>query len=196
MGNHIRIVFRPTLYIIPVNHYKKFIRLSELAHAAWSLKCDSQSHFHCIWSNEISCWENVCLGKRDWCSTLQAESIRTSLQRLEIGSLSVSANESCVCWVDIIGVRFKWKLTFEAHVPSVVSSFSMRNMLSWRWWGTFLHALLCCCIATHVILFWSPYLVVPGQDASSPKSGGICTKWIRSISPTQIWVWLLRNSGF
>ena len=29
---------------------------------------------------------------------MQAESIRTS-QRLEIGILSVSAHESCVCWV-------------------------------------------------------------------------------------------------
>ena len=37
-------------------------------------------------------------GKSDLSSTLQAESIRTSLQRLEIGILSVSTHESCVCW--------------------------------------------------------------------------------------------------
>ena len=35
---------------------------------------------------------------RHWSSTLQAEPIRTSLQRLEIGILSVSARESCVSW--------------------------------------------------------------------------------------------------
>ena len=37
---------------------------------------------------------------------------------------------------------------------------------------------------------------MPGEDALRPKDGGISTRWLRSISPTQIWVWLLRNSGF
>ena len=41
--------------------------------------------------------KNVCLLKRYWSSTLKAESIRTSLQRLDIGILSFSAHESCVC---------------------------------------------------------------------------------------------------
>ena len=96
MGNHIRIVFGPTLYYIPINRNINFIRLSELAHTAW--RGDGPLHFHCIWSNQISCWENVCLLKRDWSTNLQAESIRTSLQRFEIGILSVSGHEYCVCW--------------------------------------------------------------------------------------------------
>ena len=37
----------------------------------------------------------------------------------------------------------------------------------------------------------SPCLVVPGQAASCPWDGGICTRWIWSISPTKICVWLL-----
>ena len=37
--------------------------------------------------------------------------------------------------------------------------------------------------------------LVPGQDASIPRDGGIHTSWVWSISPTQIWVWL-RNAGF
>ena len=32
----------------------------------------------------------------------------------------------------------------------------------------------------------STCLVVPGQDASSPEDDCICTRWLRSISPTQI----------
>ena len=44
--------------------------------------------------------------------------------------------------------------------------------------------------------FRSPCLVVSGQDASGPCNGCICSRWLRSISPTQIWVWLLRNAGF
>ena len=32
----------------------------------------------------------------------------------------------------------------------------------------------------------SPCLVVPGQAASCPLDGGICTRWIWSISPTKI----------
>ena len=35
-----------------------------------------------------------------------------------------------------------------------------------------------------------PCLLVRGQD------GCICTRWIQSISPTQIWVWRLRNVCF
>ena len=42
----------------------------------------------------------------------------------------------------------------------------------------------------------SPCLVVPGQDASGPNYGWIGMRWVRSISPTQIWVWLLQNAGF
>ena len=96
MGNLIRIVFDPTLYFVPINRNRNFKRLSELAHTAW--REDGPSHFHCIWSNQISCWENICLVKCDWSSTGQAESIRTSLQRLEIGIISVSAHGECVCW--------------------------------------------------------------------------------------------------
>ena len=40
----------------------------------------------CIWSNQISYWENVWLVKH------------RLVQRLEIGILSVSAHESCVCF--------------------------------------------------------------------------------------------------
>ena len=40
---------------------------------------------------------------------------------------------------------------------------------------------------------WSPCPVVPGQDALDPSDGCICARWIWSISPTQIWVWLLQN---
>ena len=43
---------------------------------------------------------------------------------------------------------------------------------------------------------WSSCLVVPGKDASGPSEGGIHTKWIWSISPTKVWVRLLRNSVF
>ena len=32
---------------------------------------------------------------------------------------------------------------------------------------------------------WSPCLVEPGQDASGPRDGGIRSRWIWSISPTQ-----------
>ena len=96
MANHIRIVFGPTLYFIPINRNRNFIRLSELALTAW--RRDGPSHFHCIWFNQISCWENICLLKRDWLITLHVESIRSSLQHLKIGILSVSAHESCVCW--------------------------------------------------------------------------------------------------
>ena len=39
-------------------------------------------------------------------------------------------------------------------------------------------------------------LVVSGQDASGPWDGCIRTRWLRSISATQISVWLLRNSVF
>ena len=35
-----------------------------------------------------------------------------------------------------------------------------------------------------------------GQDASGPRDGGIRTKWIWSISPTQVRVWLLRIADF
>ena len=94
--NHIRIVFGSTLYFIPINRNRNFIPVSELAQAA--CRRDGPSHFHCIRSNHISYWENVCLLKRDWSSSLQAKSILTSLQRLEICILSVSAQESCVCW--------------------------------------------------------------------------------------------------
>ena len=38
--------------------------------------------------------------------------------------------------------------------------------------------------------------VVSGQDASGPWDGCIRSRWLRSISPTQIRVWLLRNAGF
>ena len=50
--------------------------------------------------------------KRDCSSTLQAESIRTSLQRLEIGILSVPAHEYSVCWeyVRAIDTTIKSKL--------------------------------------------------------------------------------------
>ena len=37
---------------------------------------------------------------------------------------------------------------------------------------------------------------VPGQDASGSRDGGTRTRWIWSISPTQVKVWLLRNDGF
>ena len=50
---------------------------------------------------------------------------------------------------------------------------------------------------------WSCWFPVPvalsccgWQDASGPRDGYICTRWLRSTSPTQIWVWLLRNAGF
>ena len=43
---------------------------------------------------------------------------------------------------------------------------------------------------------WSPWLVVQGQDASGQRDGGICMRWIWSISPTQVLAWLLRNAGF
>ena len=39
-------------------------------------------------------------------------------------------------------------------------------------------------------------LVVPGQHASGPRDGGICTRWIWSISSTQVLALLLRNVGF
>ena len=44
--------------------------------------------------------------------------------------------------------------------------------------------------------FLSPCLVVSGQDASDPWDGCIRSRWLRSISQTQIWVWLLRNAVF
>ena len=44
--------------------------------------------------------------------------------------------------------------------------------------------------------FRSPCLVVSVQDASGSSEGCIRSRWLRSISPTQIWVWLLRNAGF
>ena len=45
-------------------------------------------------------------------------------------------------------------------------------------------------------LFWSPYLLVPRQDASELRDCCIRTRWIRINSQTQIWEWLLRNGGF
>ena len=39
-------------------------------------------------------------------------------------------------------------------------------------------------------------LVVSWQDALGSMDGCICTRWLRSITPTQISVWLLRNAGF
>ena len=42
--------------------------------------------------------KRICLVKRDGSSILQAKSIRTSLQRLEIGILRVLTYESRVCW--------------------------------------------------------------------------------------------------
>ena len=45
-------------------------------------------------------------------------------------------------------------------------------------------------------LFWSPFLVVSRQDASDPWDGCIRSRWSRSISPTQICVWLFRNAVF
>ena len=39
-------------------------------------------------------------------------------------------------------------------------------------------------------------LVVSRQDTSGSRNGCIRTRWLLSISPTQIWVWLLRNAGF
>ena len=45
--------------------------------------------------------------------------------------------------------------------------------------------------------FGSPVLIVVlGQDASGPWYDGIDTRWIWSILPTQVWVWLMRNAGF
>ena len=38
--------------------------------------------------------------------------------------------------------------------------------------------------------FLSPCLVVSGQDATGPWDGCIRSRWLRSISPTQILVWL------
>ena len=35
-----------------------------------------------------------------------------------------------------------------------------------------------------------------GARCLGPWDGGIRTRWLRSISPTKIWVWLLRNAGF
>ena len=45
-------------------------------------------------------------------------------------------------------------------------------------------------------LILSPCLVVSGQDASGPWDGCMRSRWLRSISPIQILVWLLRNAGF
>ena len=42
----------------------------------------------------------------------------------------------------------------------------------------------------------SPCLVVPWQDTSGPRDICIRSRWLRRISPTQIWVWLLKNAGF
>ena len=33
--------------------------------------------------------------------------------------------------------------------------------------------------------------IVPGQDASGPMDGGICTRWIWNTFPIQVSVWLL-----
>ena len=52
------------------------------------------------------------------------------------------------------------------------------------------------CVGVAGSRIWSPCLIVPGKDASGPRDGGIRTSWIWSISPTQVWVWLLRNVGF
>ena len=48
----------------------------------------------------------------------------------------------------------------------------------------------------YCLLRRSPCLVVSGQGASGPWDGCIGWLWLRSISPTQIWVWLIRNAGF
>ena len=44
--------------------------------------------------------------------------------------------------------------------------------------------------------FRLPCLVVQGQDASGRRDGCMPTRLLRSISPTQILVWLLRIAGF
>ena len=38
--------------------------------------------------------------------------------------------------------------------------------------------------------------VVSGQDTSGPWDVGVRTRWLRSISPAQISMWLLRNAVF
>ena len=78
------------------------------------------------------------------------------------------------------------------------------TLVTWSW----LRLSMICCCALRLGLryasrvggagswFRSPCLVVSGQDASGPWEGCIRSRWLRSISPTQIWVWLLRNAGF
>ena len=94
MGNHIGIVFGPALNFIKIKRNINFIRLSELAHTAWR----EEGHYISIVFGPIKFHveETYVIVKRDWSSTLQAESMRTSLQRLEIGILSVSASMSLV----------------------------------------------------------------------------------------------------
>ena len=125
MGNHIRIVFHPTLYFILLNWNINFVRLSQLAHSAWR---GDGSHFHYIWSRQISCRENVCLVKRDWSSTLHAALISTSLLRLDIGILLVSADESCV--LPTSPESPYQKLNILQHQDKYISSDPMHVLLS------------------------------------------------------------------
>ena len=131
MGNHIRIVYDPTLYFIQINCNTNFIRLSELAHTAWR----GDGHYISIVFSPTKLYvkENVCLVKRDWRSTLKTKSIRTSLQRLEIGIQSISAHEFCVYWK---GLK---KLERSLIVSARYSEFQLNQNLSCNWKHWWMH---------------------------------------------------------
>ena len=97
MGNHIWIGFGPTLYFIPINRYRNFIRFSELAYMAW--RGDGPSH-----STFILSIQNFKLRKRmsaktwleqyptGWINPYVVTTFR-NLYSLGFG------HKSSVCWV-------------------------------------------------------------------------------------------------
>ena len=85
----------------------------------------------------------------------------------------------------------------------IVSNYFIVSM-SWAWPGT---SDLSVAASLYDILLWSETLVsdmrhvsqflVPGFGRCVLLCRGrIRTRWVWSISPTQVWVWLLRNAGF
>ena len=63
-------------------------------------------------------------------------------------------------------------------------------------WALRLWSQICVYVSKLLVPGFGRCLVVPGQDASCPRDVRIRTRWVRNISPTQIWVWLLQNWFF
>ena len=111
------------------------------------------------------------------------------------------------CWVppcDCIGRASTQTVFVMLHTISWGSAYARHTLVTWPLLR--LSMIYCCalgllsqiCVTCRGDGSWfqSPCLVVSGQDASGPWDDCIRSRWLRSTSATQIWVWLLRNAGF